>query len=131
MIVNKYLSHSVTSVLACRFLLNLRRVEEGRVRTANDSFELTPTLQFRPDPASTLPPFIASMGELVDMGFTHPEDPPSEHDSEVLEMTLAESGVSDANLTKVGGATPEPRAEELRCAPCDMVDEAVTRVDAV
>ncbi|PIL36216.1 hypothetical protein GSI_01877 [Ganoderma sinense ZZ0214-1] len=86
----------VTSVLACRFLLNLRRVEEGRTRTVDESFELTPTLHFSPDPASTLPPFIASMGELVDMGFTHPEDlDPSEDNSEGEEITFAESGASD------------------------------------
>ncbi|KAI1794166.1 hypothetical protein LXA43DRAFT_1092096 [Ganoderma leucocontextum] len=117
----------VTSVLACRFLLNLRMVEEGRQGTVDESFALTPTLHFSPDPASTLPPFIASLGELVDMGFAHPEHP-SADDSEGLEMTFAESGASDA---KVDGATPEPHGEEVRFAPGGVVEEGVPRTDAV
>ncbi|KAM5530974.1 hypothetical protein V8D89_015356 [Ganoderma adspersum] len=123
----------VTSVLACRFLLNLRRVEEGRASGVDDSLALTPTLHFSPDPASTLPPFIASMGELVDMGFAHPEDLDSiADDSEGMEMTFAESGASDANLTtKGGGATPEPHGEEVQFASGDAVEKALPRTDAV
>ena len=120
---------SVTSVLACRFLLNLRRVEEGRGSGVDDSFALTPTLYFSPDPASTLPPFIASMGELVDMGFAHRGDSDfTIDDSEELEMTFAESRASDANLaTKVGVASPEPHKEE---SPSDVVEEGISHADA-
>ncbi|RPD59805.1 hypothetical protein L227DRAFT_113082 [Lentinus tigrinus ALCF2SS1-6] len=75
--------HSVTSVLACRFLLNLRRVEVGRY-TTQSVFTAT-TVRFTPDPSNptestasgpgsqrtnTLPPFISCMSELVDMGFS-------------------------------------------------------------
>ena len=111
----------------------MRRVEEGRASGVDDSFALTPTLHFSPDPASTLPPFIASMGELVDMGFVHPEDSDSiADDPEELEMTFAESGASDANLTtKVGGTTPEPHGEEVQFASGDPVEEAFPRTDAV
>ncbi len=77
--------HSATSVLACRFLINLRRVEFGHNDTSTGPSAFSTTMRFTPDvsnptesaasgPGSqgtkTLPPFISSMGELVDMGFS-------------------------------------------------------------
>ncbi|RDX55163.1 hypothetical protein OH76DRAFT_872066 [Lentinus brumalis] len=74
-----------TSVLACRFLINLRRVEFGHNDTSTGPSTFSTTMRFTPDvsnptestasgPGSqgtkTLPPFISSMGELVDMGFS-------------------------------------------------------------
>ncbi|TFK80307.1 hypothetical protein K466DRAFT_667728 [Polyporus arcularius HHB13444] len=76
---------AATSVLACRFLINLRKVEVGHNVTSTGPSASTTTMRFTPDvsnptestasgPASqgtkTLPPFISSMGELVDMGFS-------------------------------------------------------------
>ena len=109
-----HLSLRVTSVLACHFLLNLRKVEEGR---RNSDFELTAweTVQFTPGAARALPPFIASMGELIDFNFAGPGSLTS--GSEDLEMTSTASHASDsANLPKVENTT-EPNGEGSRVEP--------------
>ncbi|KAI0706791.1 hypothetical protein C8T65DRAFT_222628 [Cerioporus squamosus] len=74
-----------TSVLACRFLINLRRVEVSHSDTSTRPSGFSTTVRFTPDASNptestasgpgsqgtkSLPPFISTMGELVDMGFS-------------------------------------------------------------
>ncbi|KAI1786863.1 hypothetical protein LXA43DRAFT_1098810 [Ganoderma leucocontextum] len=114
----------VTSILACRFLLNLRKSEEG-CQSTEESPAYWQTVQFTPGSARTLPPFIASMGELVDIDFAHPESS-STGGSEDLEMTFADSHASDsANLPRVESATAELHGEESRIELGNMVEEVV------
>ncbi|PIL35173.1 hypothetical protein GSI_02963 [Ganoderma sinense ZZ0214-1] len=121
----------VTSVLACRFLLNLRKAEEGRRNTEPTAWE---TLQFTPGPVRTLPPFIASMGELVDFDFVNPEGS-STGGSEYLEMTHAESHVRDSANVLVGPKvetaslqTMAHHADESRIELGNMTEEVVPRI---
>ncbi|KAM5540872.1 hypothetical protein V8D89_005516 [Ganoderma adspersum] len=97
----------VTSVLACRFLLNLRK--------------------FTPGSARSLPPFIASMGELVDFDFTNPEAPSTGGGSEELEITSTDSHAGDsANLRKMGSTAADSNEEGSRMEPGHTTEEVAS-----
>ncbi|KAI0743532.1 hypothetical protein C8Q80DRAFT_1272218 [Daedaleopsis nitida] len=64
----------VTSVLACRFLLNLRRVEVGHhASSSSTASAFSTTVRFEPQQSQshtqTLPPFISSLGELIETDY--------------------------------------------------------------
>ncbi len=92
------------------------------------------TVQFTPGSARTLPAFIASMGEMVDIDLAHPEIS-SSSGSEDLEMTFEESHASDTANLPLGAESAamivESPEEESRIKPGNMAEEVVLTTSAV
>ena len=74
--------------------------QQGKSAT-NGSTDFSTTLRFSLDDAQSLPPFIASMGELVDVSFAGPPSSSVAISSDELETTYAEGGLSETNLMKL------------------------------
>ena len=74
--------------------------QQGKSAT-NGSTDFSTALRFSPGDAQSLPPFIASMGVLVDVSFAGPPSSSIAISSDELETTYAEGGLSETNLMKL------------------------------